>query len=69
MAKEKRSARELADMIATRMIIKPGLVSVYKDTTRGWAANVFTGPSHLYGDQHLAEQIASDVREKYDLME
>jgi hypothetical protein len=45
MAKEKKSARELADMIAARMIIGPRLVSVYKDASYGWTVNVFTGPS------------------------
>jgi hypothetical protein len=45
MAKEKKSACELADMVAARMIIRPGLVSVYKDASYGWAVNVFSGPS------------------------
>jgi hypothetical protein len=41
MAKEKKSACELADMIAARMIIGRGLVSVYKDASYGWAVNVY----------------------------
>jgi hypothetical protein len=70
MAKEKKSARELADMIAARMKIGAGLVvSVHRDTTCGWAANVFTGPSQLFGDQVLAAQIAAELREKYELTE
>jgi hypothetical protein len=69
MAKEKKSARELADMIAARMIIGPGLVSVYKDASYGWTISVFTGPSQLFGDQAMAEQIAAELRERYDLTE
>jgi hypothetical protein len=67
MAKEKKSACELATMIAVRMIIGSGLVSVYKDASYGWAVNVFTGPSQLFGDQAMAEQIAAELRERYDL--
>jgi hypothetical protein len=69
MAREKKSARELAEMIAARMKIEAGLVSVHKDPAYGWAVNVFTGPSRLFGDQPLAEQIAAELREQYDLAE
>ena len=69
MAKEKKSACELADMVAARMIIGPGLVSVYEDASYGWAVNVYTGPSQLFGDQVMAEQIAAELRERYDLKE
>jgi hypothetical protein len=66
MAREKKSARELAKMIAERMKIEPSLVSVYKDPVYAWAVKVFTGP-RLFGDQHLAGQIAAELRERYDL--
>jgi hypothetical protein len=70
MTREKKFARELADMIAARMKIEAGLVSVHKDAAYGWAVNVFTGPSRVcFGDQHLAEQIAAELRERYDLAE
>ena len=69
MAKEKKSACELAEMVAARMIIRPGLVSIYKDASYGWAVNVFSGPSQLFGDQVMAEQIAAELRERYDLKE
>jgi hypothetical protein len=70
MARDKKSARELADMIAARMKIEARLVSVQKDAAYGWAVNVFTGPSRLcFGDQHLAEQIAAELRERYALTE
>ena len=59
MDKEKKSARELADMIALRMKVAAGLVSIHRDATYGWAANVFIGPSKLFGDQALAEAIAA----------
>ena len=67
MDKEKKSARELADMITLRMKVAAGLVSIHRDATCGWAANVFTGPSKLFGDQALAEAIAAELRERYDL--
>jgi hypothetical protein len=67
MARERKTARELAKMIAERMKIEPSLVSVRKDPVYGWAVKVFTGPAGLFGDQHLAEQIAAELRERYDL--
>jgi hypothetical protein len=66
MARERMSARELAKMIAERMKIERSLVSVYKDPVYGWAVKVFAGPAR-FGDQHLAEQIAAELRERYDL--
>jgi hypothetical protein len=69
MAREKKSAHELADMIATRMAMEVRLVSVHKNPACGWAVNVFTGPSRLFGDQPLAEQIAAELQERYDLAE
>jgi hypothetical protein len=66
MARERKSARELAKMIAERMKIEPSLVSVRNDPVYGWAVKVFTGPD-VFGDQHLAEQIAAELRERYDL--
>jgi hypothetical protein len=70
MARAKKSARELAEMVAARMKIQAGLVSVHKDSAYGWAVNVFAGPSRVcFGDQHLAEQIAAELREHYDLGE
>jgi hypothetical protein len=35
MARERKSARELAKMIAERMKIEPSLVSVYRDPVYG----------------------------------
>ncbi|HMF22363.1 MAG TPA: hypothetical protein VKG24_09585 [Pseudolabrys sp.] len=70
MAKEKKSARELANMIAARMQVGAQLVSVHRDPAYGWAVNVFTGPAkQVFGDQVLAEQIAAELREKYDFDE
>ena len=66
MARERKSARELAKMIAERMKIEPSLVSVRNDPVYGWAVEVFTGPG-VFGDQHLAEQISAELRERYDL--
>ena len=66
MARERKSARELAKMIAERMKIEPSLVSVRNDPVYGWAVKVFIGPA-LFGDQPLAEQIAAELRERYDL--
>ena len=66
MARERKSARELAKMIAERMKIEPSLVSVRNDPVYGWAVKVLIGPA-LFGDQPLAEQIAAELRERYDL--
>ena len=67
MTRERKSARELAKMIAERMKVEPSLVSVHRDSVYGWAVKVFTGPAGLFGDQHLAEQISAELRERYDL--
>jgi hypothetical protein len=46
------------------------LVSVHRDPAYGWAVNVFAGPAkQVFGDQVLAEQIAAELREKYDFDE
>jgi hypothetical protein len=66
MARERKSARELAKMIAERMKIEPSFVSVRRDPVYGWAVKVFIGPG-VFGDQPLAEQIAAELRERYDL--
>src|SRR5262249_40515958 len=66
MARERKSARELAKMIAERMKIEPSLVSIHRDPVYGWAVKVFIGPA-LFGDQPLAERIAAELRERYDL--
>jgi hypothetical protein len=51
-------------MIAERMKIEPSFVLVRRDPVHGWAVKV--GPG-VFGDQHLAEQIAAELRERYDL--
>ena len=66
MARERKTARELAKMIAERMKIELSLVSVRNDPVYGWAVKVFIGPG-VFGDQPLAEQIAAELRERYDL--
>ncbi len=65
----RKSLRANSPIIAARMKIDAGLVSVDKHPTYGWAAQVFTGPARLFGDQPLAEKIAAELRERYDLTE
>jgi hypothetical protein len=65
--KEKRTARELADMIATKIGVGGVFVTVHKDPAYGWHPTVMTAPAAAVRCQALAEEIAADLRAKYDL--
>ena len=67
--KEKLSASQLADMITARIGIEAILIVVKRDPTYGWHATVLTAPAETQKCQMLAEQIATELRAKYDLAE
>jgi len=66
-SKERRTAQELADMIAARIGIGGVFVAVHKDPAYGWHPTVMTAPAAAHQCQVLAEEIASELRTKYDL--
>jgi hypothetical protein len=65
--KEQRTAQELADMIAARIGVGGVFVVVHKDPVYGWHPTVMTAPTAAHKCQVLAEEIAAELRTKYDL--
>jgi transcriptional regulator with XRE-family HTH domain len=65
--KEKRTSRELADMIMANINIGGVHVAVHPDPAYGWHPTVVTAPSQAVECQRRAEQIAKQLREKFDL--
>ena len=65
--KEQKSAQELADLIAARIGVSDVFVSVDKDPAYGWHPTVVTARTATFLCQVLAEEIASELRAKYDL--
>jgi hypothetical protein len=60
--KQRKTARELADMIAERMKIARASVAVNPHPVYGWHPTVEPG-----NDQQLAEQAAAELRGQYEL--
>ena len=67
--KERKTAHELADLIAARMGLGGVFVAVNKDPVYGWHPIVMTAPAAAYNCQVMAEQIAEELRAKYELSE
>ncbi len=65
--REQRTAQELADMIAARIGVGGVFVAVHKDPSYGWHPTVVAAPAAAYRCQLLAEEIAAELRTKYDL--
>jgi hypothetical protein len=68
MAKEKRSAAALPEMIAGQMD-GDVQVSVAADPADGWQPAVIASPARVHEKQQQAEWIAQELRTKYDLDE
>jgi hypothetical protein len=69
MEKQKKTAQELADMISQRLNVGGIFVAVHKDPAYGWHPQVMTRPAAAINCQLLAEEIAKELRVKYDLKE
>jgi hypothetical protein len=69
MAKECRSAEQLADMIVSRMGVTGVYVSVRKDHAFGWQPTVVSSPGDSIGFQRRVEEIANRLRFQFDLRE
>jgi len=67
--KQKKTAQELADMIAARINVGGIFVKVHKDPALGWHPTVVTVPAAALNCQMLAEKIAQELRAEYDLKE
>ena len=67
MTKLKKTARELAEMIAARMTSRGVRLSVLRDAV-GWHAVVYGGaPHHVSKAQAEVDQIVHRLRANYDL--
>jgi hypothetical protein len=65
--KEQKTAQELADLIALRIGVGGVFVAVHKDPAYGWHPTVVTAPAAAHRCQLMAEEIALELRTKYDL--
>jgi hypothetical protein len=69
MAKERRSAEQLADMIVFTMGVSEVYVSVRKDHAYGWQPTVVSSPGDSIGFQRRVDEIANRLRFQLDLRE
>jgi hypothetical protein len=67
MVKEKKTAQELADIIAARINVGGVFIKVHADPAYGWHPTVFTAPGQAMTFQQRAEEIAKELRALYDL--
>ena len=69
MARERRTAQELADMIVAKIGVHDIQIRVRKDHAYGWEPTVEDSPGDKIFFQRRAEEIASRLRMQYDLRE
>lgn len=67
LAKDKKTAHELADIIGQRIGVAGVMISVYPDPDFGWNATLITAPSAAIGAQPMLEQIVQELRTEFDL--
>ena len=69
MARERKTAKELADLIAEKIGVRELFIRVRKDHAYGWEPTVEEAPGDIIGFQRRAEEIANRMRLQYDLRE
>jgi hypothetical protein len=69
MARERKTAQELADLIAEKIGVRELFIRVRKDHAYGWEPTVEEAPGDIIGFQRRAEEIANRMRLQYDLRE
>jgi hypothetical protein len=67
MVKEHVSASTLADMITQKIGVAGLEIVVRKDHAFGWQPGVAAAPGDLIGYQRRAEEIANQLRMRFDL--
>ena len=67
MAKERKSAQELASLITDKVGVRELYVRVRRDHAYGWEPTVEDAPGDLIGFQRRVEEIAMRLRMQYDL--
>jgi hypothetical protein len=69
MAKERKTADQLSDIIVSAMGIGAVYVSVRKDHAYGWQPTVVSSPGDSIGFQRRVDEIANRLRFQFDLRE
>ena len=69
MAKELRTAEQLADMILAALGVGEVYITVRKDHAYGWQPTVVSSPGDSIGYQRRVEEIAHRLRVEFDLRE
>jgi hypothetical protein len=71
MAKQRKTAHELKDIVAARLGIGDVLIAVHKDRIDGWRATVVTTlqPTNRKQYQASVDQIVAELRSEYELTE
>ena len=69
MAKELRTAEQLADMIVAALGISEIYITVRKDHAYGWQPTVISSPGDSIGYQRRIEEIANRLRVEFDVRE
>jgi hypothetical protein len=67
MARERKSAEQLARIIAERIGIHGVEVRIRQDHADGWCPTIVSAPSNELGFQRRAEEIARRLRLEFDL--
>ena len=67
MAKELRTAEQLADMIVAALGISEIYITVRKDHAYGWQPTVVSSPGDSIGYQRRIEEIANRLRVEFDV--
>jgi hypothetical protein len=67
MAKELRTAEQLADMIVAALGVAGVYITVRKDHAYGWQPTVVSSPGDTIGYQRRVEEIANRLRVEFDL--
>ena len=67
MAKERKTADQLSDMIVSAMGIGQVYVNVRKDNAYGWQPKVVSSPGDSIGFQRRVDEIAHRLRFQFDL--
>ena len=69
MAKELRTAEQLADMIVAALGISEIYIKVREDHAYGWQPTVVSSPGDSIGYLRRVEEIAHRLRVEFDLRE
>jgi len=67
MAGVKKTAKELAEMVADEIGVHVSAVKVFKDKTYGWRPEVYVAPQHAETIKQAADEAARELRTKYAL--